>query len=67
MTKVPNHAFIKRTRIAALRLTNGNTALARWIGKGSSSLAQYKLLAPLLAAGATERQFDIGGSQRRVA
>jgi hypothetical protein len=25
------------------------------------------VLAPLLAAGATERQFDTGGSQRRVA
>jgi hypothetical protein len=50
-----------------LRLTNGNTALARWIGEGSSKLARCKVLAPLLAAEAMEDQFDIGGSQRRVA
>jgi hypothetical protein len=30
-------------------------------------LAKLIVLAPLLAAGATERQFDTGGSQRRVA
>jgi hypothetical protein len=31
------------------------------------SLAKCKVLAPLLAAEAMEYQFDIGGSQRRVA
>jgi hypothetical protein len=31
------------------------------------SLARCKVLAPLLAAEATEDQFDIGGSQRRFA
>jgi hypothetical protein len=30
-------------------------------------LAQFKVLAPLLAARANENQFDTGGSQRRVA
>jgi hypothetical protein len=30
-------------------------------------LAGFKVLAPLLAAGATGRQFDIGSSQRRFA
>ena len=49
------------------RITIGKPALARWRGEGSSSLAQYKVLAPLLAAGATERQFDTGSSQRRFA
>jgi len=50
-----------------LRLTIGNTALARWVGKGSSILAHDKVLAPLLAARAIDDQFDTGGSQRRVA
>jgi len=31
------------------------------------TLAKYKVLAPLLAAGAIEIQFDTGSSQRRFA
>jgi len=50
-----------------LRLTNGKPALAHWIGEGSSRLARYKVLAPLLAARAIDDQFDTGGSQRRFA
>jgi hypothetical protein len=50
-----------------LRLTNGKPALAPWIGEGSSRLAKYKVLAPLLAARAIEIQFDTGSSQRRFA
>jgi hypothetical protein len=55
------------TSTAALRLTNGKPALARWIGEGSSNLAKCKVLAPLLATEAMENLFDIGGSQRRFA
>ena len=53
--------------VLCLRLTNGNTALARWIGDVKAGMAKCKVLAPLLAAEAMEDQFDIGGSQRRVA
>ena len=49
------------------RLTNGKPALARSIGSGDSSLARCKVLAPLLAAGACDDQFDTGNSQRRFA
>jgi hypothetical protein len=59
---------LRRSRTsAALRLTNGNTALARWMDDGEARLAQYKVLAPLLVAEAMDNQFDIGNSQRRVA
>lgn len=51
----------------AERLTNGKPVLARWIGKRSSSLAKYKVLAPLLGARANDDQFDAGASQRRFA
>jgi hypothetical protein len=61
-----NCLYVKLTE-ACRRLTNGNTALAHWIGSGSSRLAKSKVLAPLLAAGAMDDQFDTGGSQRRVA
>ena len=50
-----------------LQLTNGNTALAHWIGEVQTGLARCKVLAPLLPTEAMEDQFDIGGSQRRVA
>jgi hypothetical protein len=56
------------------RLTNGNTALPDKKRRGrrtpemlKQSLARSKVLASLVAAGAMGNQFDICGSQRRVA
>jgi hypothetical protein len=51
------------------RLSNGSTALAhleKLTSKAQDWLALNEL-APLLAAEAMDDQFDIGGSQRRVA
>jgi len=61
---VPHNAIVTELR---LRITNGNTALARWIGERSSRLAKCKVLAPLLVARAMDNQFGTGNSQRRVA
>ena len=49
---------------ANVKILGQVTALAYWIGEGETKVCQYKVLAPLLAAEATERQFDTGGSQR---
>jgi hypothetical protein len=67
LSRVGEREIGKQSTRMRQQLTNGTTALARWIGKRSSRMAKCKVLAPLLSARAIDDQFDTGASQRRCA